>query len=49
LLFKDDVNERRETRLAKPLGRPAVLREDAREVFVARGQMAQPFGVRLRI
>jgi hypothetical protein len=43
------VNERRETRLAKPLRRRAELREQAREVSVARGQITQPFGVRLRI
>jgi len=35
LLLQDDVNERLETRLAKPLRRRAELREDEREVSVA--------------
>jgi hypothetical protein len=47
LLLKDDVNEGRETGRAKPFGRRAKRVENVCEVRIARGQRAQPCGVRL--
>jgi hypothetical protein len=49
LLFQNDVQQRRKARLTKPRRRRAELCVDAREVWIARGQLAQSFTVRTRV